>query len=584
MAKVTDGQPGEVILDEEERNPPLIHGSRKRGGWVTFPFVTVAILGLTVGSAGWAANIIVLLITKFNFMSIDAAQVSNIVNGSSNFIPIFAAIMADSFFGNFSVIVVSSIISLMGLILFMLTVTIPSLRPLECALNVTGSSSATCEAASALQLAVLYLSITLSALGLGGTRYTIATMGADQFEKPKDQASFFNWYFFSLYVGSIIGAVGIVYIQDNVGWDWGVGICLVANLVALVVLLVGKRYYRQVELEKSPYQSLARVVVAAIQKRKVSTSPETRTFYHGSSDVVSVQPSPPSSSLRFLNCAALKTEGDTNEDGTIAKEWNLCTVQQVEDLKTIIKIIPLWLSSFLISIPIGVQISLAVPQALRMDRHIGTKFQVPAGSFLVSTLLAMAIFITIVDSLVMPTYQKLRCRPLTPLQRVGIGHVLTIAGMAASAIVERKRLSIVWSKNLTSSTSAVTMSAFWLVLPLALVGVGEAFHFPGPVSLYYQEFPVSLRSTSTAMISLLVAVGFYLSTAMIDVVRRSTGWLPNNINHGRLDNMFWLLVVIGVLNFGYFIVCSVLYTYKNVADTDEKLIMVGDDNQPGNKS
>ncbi|KAI3915771.1 hypothetical protein MKW92_023134 [Papaver armeniacum] len=546
MVKVTDGQPGEVILDEEESTPPLIHVGRKRGGWVTFPFVTVAILGLTVGSAGWVANIIVFLITKFNFMSIDAAQVSNIVNGSGSFVPIFAAIMADSFFGNFSVIVVSSIISLMGLILFMLTVTIPSLRPIECSANSTGSSSVTCEAASAPQLAILYLSITLGALGLGGTRYTIATMGADQFEKPKDQASFFNWYFFSLYIGSIIGAVGIVYIQDNVGWDWGVGICLVANLVALVVLLVGKRYYRRVELEKSPYKSLARVVVATIKKRKVSTSPEIRTFYHGSSDVVSVQPSPPSSSLRFLNCAALKTEGDTNEDGTIAKEWNLCTVQQVEDLKTIIKIIPLWLSSFLISIPIGVQISLAVPQALRMDRHIGTKFQVPAGSFLVSTLLAMAIFITIVDRFVMPTYQKFRCRPLTPLQRVGIGH---------------KRLSIVWSKNLTSSTSAVTMSAFWLVLPLALVGVGEAFHFPGQVSLYYQEFPVSLRSTSTAMISLLVAVGFYLSTAMIDVVRRSTGWLPNNINQGRLDNMFWLLVVIGVLNFGYFIVCSVLYKY-----------------------
>ncbi|KAI3852917.1 hypothetical protein MKX03_027557 [Papaver bracteatum] len=462
--------------------------------------------------------------------------VSNIVNGSSNFIPIFAAIMADSFFGNFSVIVVSSIISLMGLILFMLTVTIPSLRPLECALNVTGSSSATCEAASALQLAVLYLSITLSALGLGGTTLYNCNDGADQFEKPKDQASFFNWYFFSLYVGSIIGAVGIVYIQDNVGWDWGVGICLVANLVALVVLLVGKRYY-------------PRVVVAAIQKRKVSTSPETRTFYHGSSDVVSCSTFSSFFQLEvaFLNCAALKTERDTNEDGTIAKEWNL-------------------------SYP-GVQISLAVPQALRMDRHIGTKFQVPAVLSLFHST-CYAIFITIVDRLVMPTYQKLRCRPLTPLQRVGIGHVLTIAGMAASAIVERKRLSIVWSKNLTSSTSAVTMSGFLVSIPFSLdrfLCIIKNFSF---ASKYFNRHDI-----------FACCWGFYLSKkAMIDVVRRSTGWLPNNINHGRLDNMFWLLVVIGVLNFGYFIVCSVLYTYKNVADTDEKLIMVGDDNQPGNKS
>lgn len=239
----------------------------------------------------------------------------------------------------------------------------------------------------------------------------------------------------------------------------------------------------------------------------------------------------------------------------------------MEDFKTVIRIIPLWFSSFFLSTPIGIQSSLAVLQALRMDRHIGThNFKIPAGSFLVFTLVATAISLTLIDRFLVPTYQKLIRRPLTPLQRIGVGHVLTVISMAASAIVERKRLSIVWSDGLTSSTTSVTMSALWLVIPLVLVGVGEAFHFPGQVALYYQEFPVSLHSTSTAMISLLVAVGFYLSTAMIDLVQRITGWLPNNINQGRLDNMFWLLVVIGVINFGYFIVCSLLYKYQNFND------------------
>ncbi|OVA18158.1 Proton-dependent oligopeptide transporter family [Macleaya cordata] len=114
--------------------------------------------------------------------------------------------------------------------------------------------------------------ITLASLGLGGTRYTIASMGADQFDKPKDQASFFNWFFFSLYVASIIGAVGIVYIQDNVGWDWGFGVCLAANFVGLIVFLVGKRYYRHVKPQGGPFTSLARVVVATIRKRKVLVS------------------------------------------------------------------------------------------------------------------------------------------------------------------------------------------------------------------------------------------------------------------------------------------------------------------------
>ncbi|OVA07436.1 Proton-dependent oligopeptide transporter family [Macleaya cordata] len=284
----------------------------------------------------------------------------------------------------------------------------------------------------------------------------------------------------------------------------------------------------------------------------------------------------------FLNRAALKTEGDTQEDGSIAKPWRLCTVQEVEDLKTLIRIFPLWSTSIFLSIPIGIQSSLVVLQALTMDRHIGPHFKVPAGSFIVSTLTSTAIFLPLLDRFLLPTYQSLTRRPLTPLQRVGIGHVLNIVGMAASGLVEWKRLHVVRSHQLiTSSSSSATivpMSAFWLVIPLSIVGVGEAFHFPGQVALYYQEFPASLHSTSTAMISLLVAVGFYLSTAMINLVQRVTGWLPNNINDGRLDNMFWLLVVIGMINFGYYITCSVLYKYQNVDDHDPS--KVDDDDEP----
>jgi peptide/histidine transporter 3/4 len=44
--------------------------------------------------------------------------------------------------------------------------------------------------------------IALSSLGLGGTRFTIATMGADQFDQPNNQGTFFSWYFFALYLAS----------------------------------------------------------------------------------------------------------------------------------------------------------------------------------------------------------------------------------------------------------------------------------------------------------------------------------------------------------------------------------------------
>ncbi|KAL5711238.1 hypothetical protein ACHQM5_021716 [Ranunculus cassubicifolius] len=536
----------------------------RRGGWSTFPFIIIAVTGLTISASGWLSNLIVFFIEQFNIKSIQAAQISNVINGSSNFFPIAGAILADSLLGNFLVISISSVISLLGLILLTLSATLHSLRPPRCDSSVEG-----CKGPSSIQFGVLYTAITLVALGMGGTRFTIATMGADQFDNAKHQGTFFNWFFFSLYAASVIGFTAIVYVENDVSWGLGFGLCFAFNAVGLAVFVGGKGYYRHVKPKGSPFTKLAKVLVASIRKKKVAASSESNDYYHGEIGDTKSLAVGPTATFRFLNKAAMKTEDD-KKDGQITESWSLCTVQQVEDLKNLIRIFPLWSTSIFLSIPIGIQSSLMVLQALSMDRHLGPHFNIPAGSFLVFTLVATNISLSIIDRVLFPMWKKVRRHSMTPLKRVGIGHVLNIIGMAVSAVVEARRLSVVRSHNLTHETGTIVpMLALWLVAPLAIVGVGQAFHFSGQVALYYQEFPVSLKSTATAMISLLVAIGFYLSTAMIDLIQRVTGWLPDNINEGRLDNVFWLMVIIGVINFGYVIGCATLYRYKNVEDSEE---------------
>lgn len=172
---------------------------------------------------------------------------------------------------------------------------------------------------------------------------------------------------------------------------------------------------------------------------------------------------------------------------------------------------------------------------------------------LVSVSFFVCIGLILSDRLIRPTWQYLAGRPPTPLQLIGVGHVLNIASMAVSAVVESTR-----------RRAAVPMSVFWLVPQLAIVGVGEAFHFPGQVALYYQEFPASLKNMATAAIALLIGIAFYLSTAVISCVRTATGWLPDDIDDGKVDYVFWMLVVVGVVNFGYYMVCAVLYKYRNL--------------------
>ncbi|XVF46405.1 hypothetical protein PTKIN_Ptkin03bG0024200 [Pterospermum kingtungense] len=267
----------------------------------------------------------------------------------------------------------------------------------------------------------------------------------------------------------------------------------------------------------------------------------------------------------FLNRAALKTEGDIHSDGSVAKPWRICTVQQVEDLKTLIRIFPIWATAVFVSTPIAVQTNMTVLQALAMDRHLGPNFKMPAGSIIVVVLLSSAIFIALLDPFLFPAWQKLTGRSLTPLQRIGAAHAFNILSMAISALVESRRLKVAHDHHLQNQQGAIVpMLALWLFPQLVVIGIGEAFSFPGNVSFYYQEFPVSLKSTATAMFSLVAGIAYYVSTALVDLIRNVTAWLPDDINHGRLDNVYWTFVVLGLLNFGYFLVCAKLYKYRNL--------------------
>ncbi|PWA74683.1 Major facilitator superfamily domain, general substrate transporter [Artemisia annua] len=531
----------------------------KHGGWITFPFFIATMAGLTLAAGGWNNNVIVYLIEEFNIKNIEAAQIANIINGCVNLFPVVAAIFADSFLGSFGVIVISSSLSLLGITLLTLTAMLDPLKPPSCE---TGSSF--CQNPSKPQLFVLYTSLALASLGAAGTRFTLATMGADQFNNSTHQGIFFNWHFFTFYAATLVSVVGIIYVESNVSWGLGFGLCVLANLVGLVVFVLGKRYYRLLKPQGSPYTALARVVVAAFRKRKELQSSNSQDYYDetqkGQRNIVGTTPS---NKFKFLNRAALVTEGDTNLDGTIKRPWNLCTLQQVEDLKALIKISPLWSTGILLCTPIAIQISLIVLQALAMDRHLGSHFQIPAGSMIVFVMITTSIALAIIDRFLIPMWQKLFGRSPTPLQRIGLGHILTVSSMAISALVESRRLDSARSHKLYGN-SAVPMSALWLVPQLVLVGAAEAFHFPGQVSLYYQEFPKSLKSTAAAMVAVFIGIAFYLGTAVVDLFRKTTGWLPNGINDGRMDNVYWVLTVIGIVNFGYYLICACLYKYQNV--------------------
>jgi dipeptide/tripeptide permease len=235
-------------------------------------------------------------------------------------------------------------------------------------------------------------------------------------------------------------------------------------------------------------------------------------------------------------------------------------------LKCIARVIPIWASGIVFHVAIVQQQTYAVYQASQSDRRLGkSSFKVPEASYAVFAMLTLAMWIPIYDRVVVPFLQTLTGKEggITILQRIGIGIVLSVLTMVVSGLVEERRRTSPLTMPKQSS-----MSGLWLIPQLALAGLCEAFNAIGQIELYYKEFPENMRSIAGSFLFCGMACSNYLSGFLVYGVHRislraRTGdWFPEDLNEGRLDYFYYMIAALGVLNFGYFLVCARWYRYK----------------------
>lgn len=103
-------------------------------------------------------------------------------------------------------------------------------------------------------------------------------------------------------------------------------------------------------------------------------------------------------------------------------------------------------------------------------------------------------------------------------------------------------------------------------------GIGDAFTLVGLQDCFYDQVPDSMRSLGMALYLSVIGVGSFLSSFFIFVVDQITensggSWIGKDLSTSRLDNFYWLLAAISVLNFCVYVVVARGYTYKNVDRT-----------------
>lgn len=112
-----------------------------------------------------------------------------------------------------------------------------------------------------------------------------------------------------------------------------------------------------------------------------------------------------------MNKASIVAEGEVDKNaGSAPNPWKLCSVTRVEEVKMIIRLLPIWATTIVFWTTQAQMITFAVEQASTMDRRIGN-FQIPAASLTAFFVAAIMITLAVNDRLIMPLWKKWKGKP-----------------------------------------------------------------------------------------------------------------------------------------------------------------------------
>lgn len=561
----------------DRRGRPAIKA--KTGGWRAAPLIFGTEICERMASLGLQRNLVTYFVNKMNIQKPAAANmVSNFV-GALYLTPFLGGFMADAYLGRFWAIFVFATIQVVGMVVLTLSASLSSLRPPTCT-----SSQTTCIPAHGVQLAVLYVGLYLIALGNGGIKPNVSSFGADQFDEHdskewKYMPSFFNWFYFIISIGSLISVTVFVYIQDNVGFAWGFGIPASLMAIAIVVLLAGSSLYRFKLPSGSPLTRIMQVVVAAVRKHKLPLPANNDALFEEEiieNGHTQVKKLPHSKQFICLDRAAVVSRAE----GKVGlSKWYLCPVTQVEEVKMLIRMLPIWASTAFVWTALTQMETFAVLEAATLDGRMGKHFNFPPASLSVFELVNVLLILPLYDRFLVPFLRKVTGheRGITTLQRIGTGYVFSILAMVVAGLVELKRIRTAEANGLLDLPKVtVPMSIFWLVPQYFFRGSTEIFTQIGQLEFFYNEAPDSMRSLGTAIYLSTIAVGHFLSTALVSVINGATGhggsdkWIVDNLNRSKLYYFYWLLAGLSLINFGIYLLCAHWYRYKPTAKTLEE--------------
>ncbi|CAI0434571.1 unnamed protein product [Linum tenue] len=183
------------------------------GGWRACSFIVGYEVFERMAYYGIATNLVVYLSKELQEGTVQSAN--NVTNwaGTVWILPILGAYVADAHLGRFWTFAIASAVYFSGMILLTLAVSVPGLKPPTCP-----NGAAECDKeVTPLQKGIFYCALYIVAVGTGGTKPNISTMGADQFDEFESKEKVAKLEFFYDQAPQGMKSLGTSYFTSSIG-------------------------------------------------------------------------------------------------------------------------------------------------------------------------------------------------------------------------------------------------------------------------------------------------------------------------------------------------------------------------------
>ncbi|KAA0053063.1 protein NRT1/ PTR FAMILY 7.3-like [Cucumis melo var. makuwa] len=524
----------------------------------------------TLAFFGVGVNLVLFLTRVLQQNNADAANNVSKWTGTVYIFSLVGAFLSDSYWGRYKTCAIFQIIFVIGLVSLSLSSHLFLIRPKGC-----GDEQTPCGSHSKTEISLFYLSIYLTALGNGGYQPNIATFGADQFDEEyqkegHSKVAFFSYFYLALNLGSLFSNTILGFFEDEGMWALGFWVSAGSAAAALLLFLIGTPRYRHFKPTGNPLTRVSQVVVSAAKKWRVKVPSGGEGLFdddgkessnNGCRKILHTH------GFKFLDKAAYISSRDlSDKEQGVNNPWRLCPITQVEEVKCILRLLPIWLCTIIYSVVFTQMASLFVEQGAAMKTTI-SNFHIPPASMSSFDILSVALFIFLYRRVLDPFVGKLKkssSTGLTELQRMGVGLIIAVMAMVSAGIVECYRLKYAQA-DCTHCEGSSSLSIFWQVPQYALIGASEVFMYVGQLEFFNAQAPDGLKSFGSALCMTSISLGNYVSSLLVTMVMkistvdRMPGWIPGNLNKGHLDRFYFLLAALTVVDFVIYIVCAKWY-------------------------